>query len=99
LEEFGKLMVDSHNSSRDLYEVSHPMLDFLVETSLRYDGVFGARMTGAGLGGSIISLMKAEKVQDYSDMISQVYEKEIGETPEIIACEIPGGVITDTVIL
>ena len=55
-ERFGELMVQSHNSLRDDYEVSCPELDFLVEESLKVKGVYGARMTGGGFGGCIVAL-------------------------------------------
>ncbi|MGL5750076.1 MAG: galactokinase, partial [Paraclostridium sp.] len=45
---FGKLMVDSHNSLRDDYEVTGIELDTLVDVSLNQEGVIGSRMTGAG---------------------------------------------------
>uniref|UniRef100_A0A671PPC2 Galactokinase 1 n=1 Tax=Sinocyclocheilus anshuiensis TaxID=1608454 RepID=A0A671PPC2_9TELE len=44
--EFGRLMVESHNSLRDNYEVSCPELDELVAAALEVDGVFRSRMTG-----------------------------------------------------
>ena len=46
LGEMGGLMVASHCSLRDDYEVSCPELDFLVETAMEIPGVYGARLTG-----------------------------------------------------
>src|SRR5699024_2531977 len=48
---FGKLMIESHNSLRDDYEVTGKELDTLVSLSLKENGVIGSRMTGAGFGG------------------------------------------------
>ncbi|MFX1368957.1 MAG: galactokinase, partial [Promethearchaeota archaeon] len=53
-EDFGALMYESHASSRDLYEVSHPNLDTLVEIAKSKNGVLGSRLTGAGLGGATL---------------------------------------------
>ncbi len=55
----GPLMSASHASLRDDYEVSAPELDAVVDAALAA-GAVGARMTGAGFGGSAIALMKEE---------------------------------------
>ncbi|XP_028331253.1 galactokinase [Gouania willdenowi] len=60
--EFGKLMVESHNSLRDLYQVSCRELDQLVSAVLEVDGVFGSRMTGGGFGGCTVTLLQAHAV-------------------------------------
>ncbi|XP_042364074.1 galactokinase [Plectropomus leopardus] len=60
--EFGKLMVESHNSLRDLYEVSCRELDELVSAAMEVDGVFGSRMTGGGFGGCTVTLLQAHAI-------------------------------------
>ncbi|KAK5876379.1 hypothetical protein CesoFtcFv8_025739 [Champsocephalus esox] len=57
--EFGRLMVESHNSLRDLYEVSCRELDELVSAALEVEGVYGSRMTGGGFGGCTVTLLQA----------------------------------------
>ncbi len=57
---FGGLLDSSHASLRDHYEVSHPELDRLVELA-REAGAAGARLTGAGFGGSIVALCPVER--------------------------------------
>ena len=52
----GKLMYASHQSLRDLYHVSCPELDTLVEIARSVPGVYGSRMTGGGFGGCTITL-------------------------------------------
>jgi galactokinase len=54
----GALLVASHASLRDDYEVSHPRLDALVEAALAA-GAKGARLTGAGFGGCVVALTDA----------------------------------------
>ena len=56
LETAGELMVASHASLRDDFEVSTPTLDSLVERLVATDGVYGARLTGAGFGGCVVAL-------------------------------------------
>jgi galactokinase len=52
----GQLMRASHDSLRDDFEVSTPVLDELVDELCTHDGVFGARLTGAGFGGCVVAL-------------------------------------------
>ena len=54
----GQLMVESHRSLRDDYQVSTDALDRLVDRLLGMDGVFGARLTGAGFGGCVVALAR-----------------------------------------
>ena len=63
--EFGELMKASHISLRDLYEVSTPELDLLVSIANAIDGCYGSRLTGAGFGGCIVSLVKTESVNEF----------------------------------
>uniref|UniRef100_A0A8C3IZX6 GHMP kinase C-terminal domain-containing protein n=1 Tax=Calidris pygmaea TaxID=425635 RepID=A0A8C3IZX6_9CHAR len=60
---FGRLMVESHNSLRDDYEVSCPELDQLVAAALEVDGVYGSRMTGGGFGGCTVTLLEARAAE------------------------------------
>ncbi len=95
--EFGKIMGESHASSRDLYEVSHPNLDILVDITSKQDGVFGSRLTGAGLGGAILAFMKNNTLDRFSENVVKEYENETGLEPEIIPVNIPGGVVVEKV--
>ena len=54
--EAGRLMTASHASQRDLFEVSVPEVDALVERLLG-DGAYGARLTGGGFGGCVVALV------------------------------------------
>ena len=55
----GALMVESHASLRDDFDVSTVVLDELVEHLVRLPGVHGARLTGAGFGGCVVALVEA----------------------------------------
>lgn len=61
---FGDLMWESHESLRDLYEVSCPELDLAVEIARGTCGVLGARMTGAGFGGCTVNLVHEDALPD-----------------------------------
>jgi galactokinase len=92
LAEFGRLMYASHDSLRDLYEVSGKELDAVVEYSKNNVDVAGARMTGAGFGGCAIALVKREAFDNFSDGITQYYTAKIGYAPSVYASLIGDGV-------
>ncbi|XP_076209711.1 galactokinase [Aptenodytes patagonicus] len=70
---FGRLMVESHNSLRDDYEVSCPELDELVAAALEVDGVYGSRMTGGGFGGCTVTLLEAGAAERAQHHIQEKY--------------------------
>lgn len=88
---FGELMIASHNSLRDDYEVTGKELDTLVEESLKQDGVIGARMTGAGFGGCAVSIVKSDKVDDFIKNVGKSYKDKIGYEADFYAVEIGDG--------
>ena len=92
LELFGKLMVVSHNSLRDDYEVTGVELDTAVEEALKQEGVIGARMTGAGFGGCAVSIVKTDKVENFIKNVEKGYREKIGYNPEFYVVEIGNGV-------
>ena len=88
---FGQLMVASHESLRDDYEVSGKELDLLVEIALNVPGVFGARMTGAGFGGCTVNIVERDAVPALTDAINDRYPRITGLTPEIYVCSAVNG--------
>ena len=91
LVQFGELLTASHASLRDDFEVSGIELDTLVETALRQPGVLGARMTGAGFGGSSIALVEKDQVPAVTTAVGDVYTAEIGYQPAFFVAEIVAG--------
>ena len=57
-ERMGTLLKESHRSLRDDFEVSTPHVDALVEKAWAVQGCYGARIMGAGFGGSILALIE-----------------------------------------
>lgn len=90
-DEFGRLMIESHRSLRDDYEVSCAELNLLVETALEVEGVYGARMTGGGFGGCTVSLMRTDAVADFSATISARYQRGTGLVPGVYLVRAGGG--------
>ncbi|GAB2690297.1 galactokinase [Mucilaginibacter koreensis] len=89
---FGQLMYASHHSLRDLYEVSGIELDTIEAFSETFDGVIGARMTGAGFGGCAIALVKRDAFEDYSSKLTEHYTQKIGYAPTVYSSVIADGV-------
>ena len=88
---FGALMIASHNSLRDDYEVSCPELDRMVEFALGEPGVYGARMTGAGFGGCTVNLVRSECAEAVAAALKEKYAAWRGLTPEVYVCQAEDG--------
>ena len=91
IEAFGKLMIASHNSLRDDYEVTGKELDTLVEVALKVDGVIGSRMTGAGFGGCTVSIVKNGAVDTFIEKVGKEYLEKIGYSADFYVVEIGDG--------
>jgi len=85
--EFGALMVESHRSLRDDYEVTGPELDALVEAALETEGCIGARMTGAGFGGCALALVRADCLESFKERVEEVYRQRTGLSPAFYPCQ------------
>ena len=92
IDEFGRLMYQSHRSLRDDYEVSCRELDIMVEIASNLDGVVGARMTGAGFGGCTVNLVCRDRVEDFLLVLNGRYEQATGLRPEVYVCAAGSGV-------
>ena len=91
LELFGKLMIASHDSLRDDYEVTGIELDTLVAEALKQQGVIGARMTGAGFGGCAVCIVKEEAVPAFIENVGKAYKEKIGYAADFYVVEIGDG--------
>jgi len=88
---FGQLMNESHDSLRDLYEVTGIELDTLVDEARKVDGVLGSRMTGAGFGGSTVSIVREDSVDEFKEKVGKNYTEKIGYAPTFYVCDIGDG--------
>ncbi len=86
--EVGEMMAASHRSLRDDFEVSCKELDAMVEIAwdIGIDGgVLGSRMTGGGFGGSTITLVRTEKVEEVMAEMRSRYQEQTGIKPQIFS--------------
>lgn len=88
---FGNLMNESHFSLRDDYDVTGRELDTLAEIAWSLPGVIGSRMTGAGFGGSTVSLVKNDAIETFRERVSAVYTERIGYAPSFYVASIAEG--------
>ncbi|KAH9277804.1 Galactokinase [Echinococcus granulosus] len=71
----GQLMQQSHTSMKCDYEVSCEEVDHLIDICMSTDGVYGARMTGGGFGGSLVVLIKPDAVSRLITAIDSMYSR------------------------
>ncbi|MBN8209547.1 galactokinase [Bacillus sp. NTK071] len=90
IEAFGRLMNESHVSLRDDYEVTGQELDAMVEAAWE-EGAIGSRMTGAGFGGCIISIVDNEKVDRFIKNVGEIYRNQTNLEASFYVVEIGNG--------
>jgi galactokinase len=88
---FGRLMLAGHASLRDLFTVSTPKLDILVETAMDLPGCWGARLTGAGFGGCTVNLVEMQHTDSFIRELSAHYQQITGKKAQIYACRASQG--------
>jgi galactokinase len=88
--ELGNILFQSHESLRDDYQVSCPELDLLYSCGKQSSSCLGARLTGAGFGGSGIVLIRKKDCPSFKKHVADesrklgfqapsFYEVDIGE--------------------
>ena len=87
----GKLMVESHGSLRDLYEVSCRELDAMVHAAEGLPGWIGGRMTGGGFGGCTVNLVERGQADAFASRIADRYKEEVGIVPDVYVCSAADG--------
>ncbi len=80
----GALMVESHQSLRDDFEVSTPELDRLVALALDA-GAYGARLTGAGFGGCVVLLVETGALDTIAASVCERYRSATDREPVAFA--------------
>ncbi|MGZ8501476.1 MAG: galactokinase [Candidatus Limnocylindrales bacterium] len=83
LDALGRLFAASHTSLRDLFEVSSPELDAMVEIAVGVPGVVASRMTGAGFGGCTVTLARLGAVDELRARILRDYPARTGRTARV----------------
>ena len=92
LQAFGQLMNASHDSLRDLFEVSSDPLNHLVRLAREQPAVLGSRLTGAGFGGCTVSLLPAADVDAFINKVGPAYTAATGLTADFYTIQPGDGV-------
>jgi galactokinase len=87
----GGFMFACHKSLRDLYEVSIPELDCLVEIARGLPGIYGARLTGAGFGGCTVNLIEEKYAADFISGLQEGYQGKTGREANVYLCHASAG--------
>lgn len=88
---FGALMYSSHNSLRNLYDVSTPELDILVDLARTLPGCIGARLTGAGFGGCTVNLVVSDLSHEFITGLQEGYMSSTGRKVQVYLCQASHG--------
>jgi len=91
IEGFGKLMFQTHDGLKNLYEVSCKELDFLVDAARHNKHVIGSRLMGGGFGGCTINIVKSESASSFVEKIISDYKKQFGIQAESYKVKIVDG--------
>jgi galactokinase len=90
LASFAKIIFHSHESLRDLYEISCPEIDWLVKRAQEIEGAAGSRMTGHGFGGCTYTIIRRELIEEYKRRVEE-YERIFGFRPVIYEVKLAAG--------
>ena len=93
---FGRLMLEGHASLRDLYQVSIPELDSLVEIAAGLPGCLGARLSGAGFGGCTVNLVQEEAAAGFITGLKEGYARACNQQAEVYLCRASRGAYAET---
>jgi galactokinase len=87
----GRRLFETHAGLRDMYEVSCPEADFLVEQARLEPGVLGARMMGGGFGGCTLNLVRDAAADPWLERVARCYAAAYGRPPVVYAADLSDG--------
>lgn len=91
----GNIMLASHYSLKNDYQVSCDELDFLVESARSFPDCAGTRMMGGGFGGCTINLIRKNTFDDFAEHITKAYKNEYHIEPEVTSYDVVDGAICE----
>lgn len=75
LKRFGELLYQAHEGISKDYEVSCPESDFLVDFTMKYEMVLGARQTGGGFGGCTLNIVHMDMADQFIEEAKAAYKE------------------------
>ncbi len=91
--EAGAIMHASHASLRDDFRITGEALDAMAMCAQSIDGVYGARMTGGGMGGCAVVLAQRDRAEEVSRELAAAYASRTGRSGEVFAVRAVGGAV------
>jgi galactokinase len=91
MEDFGKLMYQTHEGLSKLYNVSCAELDFLVQEAKHFPEIIGSRLMGGGFGGCTINIIQKDHVNSVTEKIMENYKKQFNIDPEMYVVALSDG--------
>jgi L-arabinokinase len=91
----GELMYAAHDSYRDNCHLSVPEVNFLVDSVKKRGakaGLYGAKITGGGTGGTVAVFGKIEALKEHIPQIATEYSRRVGVMPDIFEGTSPGAI-------
>ncbi len=91
-----RLTAESFDGARDLYEISVPAMQTMVQAMMQAPGAMGARQAGAGFGGCMVAFVEEAQVKNFAAAVREAYFTSIRIKPEIypVAAAAGAGTIT-----
>jgi galactokinase len=86
LDTIGRVLDASHASLRDDFAVSVPELDAITDIARAHPACYGARLMGAGFGGSAVALVRADAIVDFTARVIEGYTAATSCRPEVYVC-------------
>jgi len=87
----GRLLAESHASSRDDFANSSSALDALVESAEASPGYLGGKLSGAGWAGCTVNLVEAARADAFAESVRRQYSRRTGTTPDVHVCRAAPG--------
>jgi len=88
----GSLTAESYAGARDLYEISSPEMEAMMQAMRRGPGVVGARQAGAGFGGCMVAFVKNEAVNAFAAHVKESYQATTTIEPKVYPVQAAAGV-------
>ncbi len=96
LDSAGKLLLESHLSLKNDYEVSCDEIDFLIDQSLNFPGWYGGRIMGGGFGGCAINLVDKKVADQYIERLKNIYNNQFKIEPDCYNLKIVEGAMIES---
>jgi len=91
--EAGAIMHASHASLRNDFRITGEALDAMIACAQSIDGVYGARMTGGGMGGCAVVLARRDRAEGVSRELAAAFASRTGRAGEVFAVRAVGGAL------